>query len=179
MKNLISQTKRPTHNFPLYWSVLYLLTIEGGSGHGRKSEGGVYNFVGTYLNGKQEKYRIIFEDSKMCLGSFCRKAGIKFWHADSMEELVHKMKDLTIDDITTLDDPEWIEFRDKEENRRKNNLKLEIDIYKDRIACAKSRKNAIRKDGNYRKDVQKIIDRNEFRIQKCERKLGTYEPELV
>lgn len=179
MKNKISQVGTPTRNFPLYYSTNYFLNIEGGSGHGKKYQGGTYAYVAAYLNPSQEEYRVHFGNRISCLGAFCQSSGIKFWHADTLPELIEQIKDVTIDDITTLNDPVWVEFKEKEDRSKKHSLENQIKIWKNRIIEAKSYKNAIRKDGNYRKDIQKRIDRCNFEIESAERELGIYEPELV
>ncbi len=100
MKNKISQIGTPTANFPLWYSTLYFLQIDGGTGYGG-SGGGKYKFTGAYLSPEQEKHRIIFNGYGLsCLHSFCERAGINFWHADTLEELISQMKDLCLSDLT-------------------------------------------------------------------------------
>jgi len=179
VKSIISQVGEPTRNFPIWYSTPYYLKISGGTGHGDTGVGGTYHFTGTYLNPEQSKHMINGIGGISCLSSFCKSAGINFWHGNTFEELVDQMKGLTINDITTVHDPAWKEYV---ADRKKSNawsLENTIKIWENRADEAKSYKNAVRKDGNYRKDIQKTLDRCRFEIEKAKRELKTYEPELV
>lgn len=179
MKNIIYQVGKPTSNFPLWHSNPYYLTIEGGSGHGKEGEGGTYKFTGAYLHPDQERHRVIFVNRRSCLSSFCKRAGIKFWHANSIEELLQQMKDLSTEDITLLTSNEWISFEKCEKENHRKNLERDLESAKSYIEEIPKRKRAIRKDGNLRSDLQKEIDNHRFRKEKAERALKIYKPNIV
>lgn len=171
MNNKISQIITPTSNFPLWCSIPYFLKIEGGSGHGN-SGGGKYCFTGTYLSGEQERYRIILNGYNIsCLSAFCERAGIKFWYADTLEELTLKMKDLELSDITTENSEQWVAFLKKEKARKISSLEHNIKISESYISSIPSRKGGIRKDGNLRRDLQIELDNYRFRKEAAQMEL--------
>lgn len=178
MKNKISQIGTPTSNFPLWYSIPYYLTIEGGTGHGG-SGGGKYKFSGAYLSSEQEKHRIIFNGHALsCLHAFCEKSGINFWHADTMEELIDQMKDLCLSDITTEDSEQWKNFIKKEKDSKLSSLERDIKNAESYMNSIPKRKKAVRKDGNLRKDLQIEFDNYRFRKEEAQRKLGIYKLEI-
>lgn len=180
MKNIISQIGKPTANFPIWYSTPYYLTIEGGTGHGKKGQGGTYSFTGAYLSSNQNKHRIILNGFGIsCLSAFCDRAGIKFWHANSMDELVEQMKDVELKDITTEDSEIWQKFIENEKLSKKRDIERQIKIADSYMQEIPKRKRAVRKDGNLRVDLQKEFDFYRFRKEQAERELKIYQPKLV
>lgn len=174
MKAII--TDHRTFNF--MFSTPYYLTIEGGQGHGDTSKSGTYKFTATYLNPDQEKYRTMHRFGTMCLSAFCKEAKIKFWHADAIETLIEQMKDLDIEDITTMTSDSWKQFENAKKEERKRDLQRELKIANDYINEIPTRKRAIRKDGNLRIDLQREMDNYKFRKEKLERQLDIYKPQI-